>query len=60
MAMIETLVGDRRRIVDFDLFLDVREELAEHFRAQGLVWPEFDAAIVAATAEKLAEILTFH
>jgi hypothetical protein len=54
---IGCMVGDEQLLVDYDLFLDVHERLADHFRRAGLRGYQLDVAICADLPRALAEIL---
>jgi hypothetical protein len=56
-SKIICMVGDKRRIVDADLFSAVHEELADKYRALGLRGQLLDLAIVANLPRRLAEML---
>ncbi|MGE4254821.1 MAG: hypothetical protein AB7E84_06360 [Xanthobacteraceae bacterium] len=47
-ACVVTSVGGVSRIVDLALFLETHADLADRFRAQGLVGNELDVAIIRA------------
>jgi hypothetical protein len=55
--MILTRVGASRELVDDDLFLDIHEQLADHFRSQGLTGHDLDVAIVGAMPDALQQAL---
>jgi hypothetical protein len=54
---IQVRVGYELRVVDMDLFITVHEELAEHYRAEGLRGDALDHAICDALPQRLAEVL---
>ena len=54
---IRTKVDGRWRLVDMDLFLDVHQQLADHFRARGLNGEALDVAIVEMLPIRLAQAL---
>jgi hypothetical protein len=54
---ILTTVGDKKRWVDFDLFLGCHAQLAEFYRALGLEGDKLDIAIVAEMPHRLAQVL---
>ena len=54
---IRVQVDGQWRLVDHDLFLDIHQQLADHFRAQGLSGDALDVAIVAMLPVRLRQIL---
>jgi hypothetical protein len=54
---ILTTVGDKKREVDMDLFVEVHAHLAEFYRALGLEGDRLDMAIVAELPHRLEQIL---
>ena len=54
---IKTRVGDQMRLVDYDLFVDIHQHLADYYRALGLEGDKLDLAIVEALPQRLAQVL---
>ena len=54
---IGTKVGNHMRLVDYDLFVTVHEELADKFRALGLAGHLLDLAITSNLPRRLSEVL---
>lgn len=57
LQCMEAMVGDELRVVDMDIFITVHEELADHYRAEGLRGNALDIAICNALPKRLAEVL---
>jgi hypothetical protein len=55
--MIQCLVGDRMRLVDSDLFIEIYDQLSAHYRQQGLTGRRLDKAMVEALPHRLEQIL---
>jgi hypothetical protein len=55
--LINCQVGESRRIIDHDLFLDVFYEVSDHFRSLGFTGLALDEAIVEALPHRLAQVL---
>ncbi|MFZ0351330.1 MAG: hypothetical protein WAM03_24800 [Pseudolabrys sp.] len=52
-----TTVGDEKRTIDFDLFVEAHTHLADYYKALGLEGDRLDLAIVEALPDRLAQIL---
>lgn len=54
---ILTTVGNQKRWVDYDVFLEMHTQLADFYRALGLEGDKLDIAIVAEMPHRLAQVL---
>lgn len=51
------MVGDQERIIDFDVFMDAHEHLADYYKALGFEGDKLDLAICNALPWRLAQVL---
>jgi hypothetical protein len=54
---IQCMVGDQERIIDFDVFIDVHEQLANYYRGKGMTGDALDYAINVALPQRLSSPL---
>ena len=50
-------VGDEKRVIDFDVFVEAHTQLSEFYRALGLEGDRLDIAIVEELPHRLAHLL---
>ena len=54
---ILTTVGDKKREIDFDVFLEAHTRLADYYKSMGMKGDLLDVAIVEALPQALAQVL---